>query len=275
MNARTGPSDTTDQSTKIHVAAAHESFHLFQFQMAGSADNLKVLGDWLVEGSAAWVESDLVNDPVDYTNYRKKWLNAPNVPLFSRIYTAIDFFAHMASAGMAPWFKISTIFSASASASASAPQAAYNVAGANSQACLDEWASLYFCNPNWSTAWDQDSQNSGFADPNVPSKDQVGYTVPGVSAHAVGKAPFVHSAKPYAAGAQHVTLSSSITKITVVKGSVRIHSYDNNDVNEVRHRDLLLRKRPDCLLGLQPGVDAAAYDRGCGCCHRWALRGRG
>ena len=227
MSARTSSSDTTDQSAKIHVALAHESFHLFQFQMAGSADNLDRLGDWLVEGSAAWVETDLVNDPVDYTSYWTKWLNAPTVPLFNRTYTAIGFFGHMASTGISPWSRFPAMFATAG------PQAAYSAAVGNNQAFLDDWAAVYFRNPNWGTAWDQDNQNSGFADSNVSSKEAVGYTVPGVSANAVGKASLVLAAKPYAAGAWHVTLDSPITKITVVKGSVRIHSYGNNDVNEV------------------------------------------
>lgn len=220
----------------------HETFHVFQEVMSGTLANFNSAPrkDWLIEGSATWIESDLRHSDNLARAEWKVYLRTPGTALFSRTgtkaspgalngYSAVGFFGHMESSHISPWTRFAAMFKAKGSA------AAYAAAGVDT-AFLENEASVFFREPKFGSEWDQTG-------PNVPSAHDVGFRPTRVSVTSKAKVPLV--VKPYADGAYDLTItglpaSNPVLELTVVRGNVRIHSTSGGSVNEVDPHELLL-----------------------------------
>jgi len=220
----------------------HETFHVFQAVMSQTLANFHsgLDKDWLIEGSATWVESDLVKHDALAQEEWRVYLSTPGIPLFSRTgtksspgalngYSAVGFFGHMASSNKSPWARFPQMFKAKGSA------AAYAAAGVDTP-FLDNEASVFFRDPKLGPEWDQ-------AGPNVPSAHEVGFRPNQLSLGSRRIAPLV--VKPYADGAYDLTItglpmSHPVLELKVLRGNVRIRSTSGGSVNEVDPQDLRL-----------------------------------
>jgi len=220
----------------------HETFHVFQEVMSGTLANFNSAPhkDWLIEGSATWIESDLRHSDKLARSEWKVYLGSPGTALFSRTgtsshpgalngYSAVGFFGHMESSHKSPWTRFVDMFKAKGS------PAAYAAAGVDTP-FLENEASVFFREPKFGSEWDQTG-------PNVPSAHDVGFKPTQLSLTAKAARPIV--VKPYADGAYDLTItglpaSYPVLELTVVKGNVRIHSTDGGKVNEVDPHELLL-----------------------------------
>jgi hypothetical protein len=99
---------------EIRQPIAHEVFHGFEAVMSGTLANFdsKPTKDWLIEGAATWVESDLIHKDRSARSDWKAYLKTPATLLFSRTYSAIGFFGHLASSGISPWSRFKAMFAA-------------------------------------------------------------------------------------------------------------------------------------------------------------------
>src|SRR5271165_1359922 len=218
----------------------HETFHVFQEVMSGTLENFNSSPqkDWLVEGSATWVESDLRHSDKLARSEWKVYLSSPSTPLFSRMgtksspgalngYSAVGFFGHMESSHKSPWSRFAAMFKAKGSL------AAYAAAGVDVSFLQNE-ASVFFREPKFGSEWDQTG-------PNVPSSHEVGFKPATVSATSAKTLV----AKPYADGVYDLSItglpaSHPVLEFKVIRGNVRIHSTSGGSVNEVDPQELLL-----------------------------------
>jgi hypothetical protein len=238
----------------ISSTIAHEVFHCYQAVMAGTLANFNRAEDtWLVEGSAAWVESDLV--PED-TGAREEWaiyLKSPGVSLFKRTYTAIGFFGHLESSGISPWTRFPAMFAATSNT------AAYNVSVSLSAAFLDSEASSFFREPTFGSAWDQQGAN-------VPTRAEVGFKPTDLKLTVSGAVAL--SVAPYTDGAYEVSLkklsaSTPVLEVQTPKGYVRLRSTDGGAVNVVDPNELMLCSDPKgCDCPGQPPTDYKQFEQG-------------
>lgn len=112
----------------------HEVFHCFQAALSKTHAVRKRIPAWVDEGTAEWVESDLVGDPIN-TGWWTIYLRTPQRNLYERTYDAIGFWAHLKQAGTDPWLLFPALFSAAGATSDSL----YETSGASST--LSIWAS--------------------------------------------------------------------------------------------------------------------------------------
>lgn len=222
---------------ELRETVAHEVFHVFQAIMSGTIENFigEPRKDWLIEGSAMWVESDLVSKDRGARNEWKRYLRAPSTPLFSRSYSAIGFFGHMASTGLSPWPRFKAIFAATSSA------AAYAAAVGGDPQFLDSEASVFFREPKFGALWDQEG-------PNVPTRTEVGFKPTAVSVTKASAAQTL-IVKPYAEGPYELSIKGlppeeSVVELQVVSGYVRLHSIEGGRVTEIVNGQLLLCSDP-------------------------------
>jgi hypothetical protein len=209
-----------DQVT-FHATMVHEVFHCFEAQLAGSIGNFNRPGEsWLIEGAAAWVESDLVAQDVASKTWWDQYLGSPAKPLFSRTYDALGFFGHLyAGQGVSPWSVLPAMLRAGSNA------AAYQAAGIGAR-FLGSEASVFFDNPHLGPAWWQNGNQgdpSGVAAANVP-----------VIAEPVGQAAVspgqtvTFSAAPYTDKIVHLRLLATAIEVTVIRGHARLRNADGS-----------------------------------------------
>jgi len=222
--------DAHSDTAAIESVIAHEVFHVFQAVMSGSLTNAgRPQSDWLTEGSAAWVDSDLVSDDEYGSHFWTGYLSAPEVPLFSRGYDAIGWFAHLASSGVDLWKRFPAIFSSTSN------EAAYASATLGTgPAFLQDEASVFFREPAWGPAWDQvDQQHTKFANENVPSPAQVQLDThkpfkPQKITFAAGDPSRTLTVAPYADRPVvvdvHLKPSDPFLVVTLLSGHARLHA---------------------------------------------------
>jgi hypothetical protein len=138
---------------------AHEVVHCFQFKLNPADYGTPALAPWLAEGGAEWAGSQVAkevlgHDPHDklLIQYWNGYLRYPSVGLFSRVYSAIGFFAHLAETtpGGNIWSTLREMFKAKGGSSV-----AYALAVPDSNtAFLDSWASGYARDPSMGPGWD-------------------------------------------------------------------------------------------------------------------------
>ncbi|MGA2453285.1 MAG: hypothetical protein ABSG93_07155 [Solirubrobacteraceae bacterium] len=238
----------------IRGVIAHEVFHVFEARMSGTEARSDGHAGWLEEGAASWVESDLVsNDPAARQEW-EEYLEAPKRPLFTRVYSAIGFFAHMSSSHISPWTHFKAMFEAEGDA------ASYAAAGVD-QSFLNSEASVFFREPSFGTAWEQQGQESADANSNVPSRAQV--TAAPAKVKVTGKES-VLAVAPYAHGIYDLQLknmpaSKPVLELLLSRGNARMHSVGNDEVDEVIDGSLRVCSSShgcDC-----PGGPASDYPR--------------
>lgn len=131
----------------LQGTVVHEVFHAFQAALGKTATANAGVPAWVSEGTAEWVESDLVGDPVN-TGWWKIYLTTPRRDLFRRTYDAMGFWAHLKQQGTDPWTLFPRLFSQATASSGSY----YAVTGAD--AMLDTWGSSFAREPARGGAWD-------------------------------------------------------------------------------------------------------------------------
>jgi hypothetical protein len=211
---------------------AHEVFHAYEAVMSGTLLNFNRKGDdWLVEGAAQWVESDLVRVDLSAPVRWAQWLRSPATPLFSRSYDAVGFFGHLASSGISPWSRFKAMFAAKSS-----PEAwAAGVGG--SLPYLDSEASSFFRSPAFGAEWDQTGRG-------VPPAGAVGFRPPRL-ALSVASLPRTIDAKPYTDGVDEVSFThppklEPLVELRAESGYVRLHGTSGGHVNQIVSGHILL-----------------------------------
>lgn len=208
---------------ELRPTIAHEVFHVYQAVMAGTIANFDRPGaGWLVEGSAAWVESDLAHDDYGARSWWRSYLATPHTSLFSREYDAIGFFGHMAQIGISPWSRFKAIFQATSN------EAAYLAAIGSGHSFLDSEASVFFREPALGASWDVHG-------PNVPSAGEVRFKP---TEEKLAGAQELVTVAPYADGAYRVSTKKMpagkpVLEVIATGVNMRLHSTDGGEVDEV------------------------------------------
>ena len=101
--------------TDTNRIMAHEVFHCFEAMDYPTIAAFGSAPDWLVEGAAEWVGDTLEPAPDDWWI---DYLTDLKVPLFSRSYDAIGFYAHLTESGEDTWHLLDHMFEAGSSAAA-------------------------------------------------------------------------------------------------------------------------------------------------------------
>jgi hypothetical protein len=222
------------KENEIRETVSHEVFHAFQEVMAGTLANFnaKPYKTWLIEGSAAWVESDLVANNrgarIDWTSY----LRSPGKELFTRSYDAIGFFGHMAQSGISPWSRFRAMFAATSSSAAYAAGVGTNLDFLGSE------ASVFFREGAFGEAW-------SVLGPNVPSRSAVAFK-PTPEKITAGSRPLTLRARPYADGTWELKISGlpkdePVVEVAVDAGHLRVHSAQGaGDANTANESQVLL-----------------------------------
>jgi von Willebrand factor type D domain len=127
---------------------AHEVFHCFQADLVGSA--LPQKAPWLVEGSASWAAHSV--NQIDWGFARESskietYLDAPDTPLFQRVYDAVGFFGHGEETTGNLWPRIAKVLTAPGN------EASFLLAGGAYSQMLDSWGSSTFNWEGWGQAW--------------------------------------------------------------------------------------------------------------------------
>jgi hypothetical protein len=238
-------------NSELRGVIAHEVFHVFQFVMAGTVEHLNIpRKNWLVEGSATWAQSDLVPNDPGARGWWKIYLESPTVSLFTRQYSAIGFFGHMASSGTSPWGRFTAMFAAADDEEAYA-------AAAPSESFLDSEASSFFRESAFGSAWDEHG-------PNVPTRGEVGFTPPTVKIKA---SEVELRAAAHADDVHRIVLKlpkeKPVLEVRAMDPHVRLHSTGGGDVNEVDFRTLNLCSDPHgCSCPTQPSKALKQFQEG-------------
>ena len=127
---------------------AHEVFHCFQFSGYGSNAGWARGTKWVTEGGAEWAAATISTPDASTANRWTRYLSSPTKPLQNKDYDAIGFWAHLAESGVDPWSVFRSVWAAAGT------PAAFDAAGANTDAFLDSWGSGYVRNAALGAAWD-------------------------------------------------------------------------------------------------------------------------
>ena len=232
---------------------AHEVFHTFQAVMSGTLANFYRPGNsWLVEGSATWVESDLVHESGSAREWWRRYLSSPSVALFSRTYDGVGFFGHLASNGISPWAKFKAMFAATGN------EAAYAIAVGGDTTLMSSGASVYFREPALGAEWDQRG-------PNVPTAAEVGLKptqedVKGTE-ELLDVAPYANGA--YRLSIKKMTAAKPVLEVRVSGAHVRLRSTNGGSVNEVEPGEIdLCSNSGGCSCPSQPGTKTEPFKEG-------------
>lgn len=132
----------------------HEVFHCFQASAFASLTDFystTTAAPWLIEGSAEWAGDSLEGSAGGTDEWWSRYLPFPNVPLFTRSYSALGFYAHMDETGVDPW----SVFDAMFRAAPSGNIAAYTAGvGSSEGRFLDTWATGFLRDSSLGGEWD-------------------------------------------------------------------------------------------------------------------------
>ena len=87
------PAFENDQ--KLEFVVAHELWHCFEFEHAGTG----ISRQWLIEGQAEWVASEVVDDPTPASLWWQQWLITPHRSMWQRSYNAVGLYAAAQASG--------------------------------------------------------------------------------------------------------------------------------------------------------------------------------
>ena len=145
--------------------AAHEAFHCFETDLAGSLEQSHARPAWIVEGMAEWAGEAVSGGSQLSTETWGTWLKWGEVGLFERSYTAIGFYAHVDDSGVELWDRLDAAILASDTSS----QGAYEVLiDGGSSDLVDSWAPGYFRDPAHAPVWDQNGPGITLDAPDIP-----------------------------------------------------------------------------------------------------------
>jgi hypothetical protein len=133
----------------VGAMMAHEVWHCFQGAIGGLARFWSPSTPaWVTEGEAEWVGATMYpNAPID-AMFWPNYLNSPTVSLFVRTYTAIGFYAQLATSGTNVWSILLPVVLAKTNA------AAFAAANADKDPFLNAWASGYARDAGRGSPWD-------------------------------------------------------------------------------------------------------------------------
>jgi hypothetical protein len=232
---------------------AHEVFHTFQAVMSGTLANFyRPENSWLVEGSATWVESELVHDSASARERWRRYLASPSLALFSRTYDGVGFFGHLASEGVSPWVKFKSMFAATGN------EVAYTAAVGNDTTLMSSGASAYFREPALGAEWNQQG-------PNVPTAAEVGFkpTKEDVKGNEelLDVAPYANGA--YRLSLEKMTAAKPVLEVRVTDAHMRLRSTEGGSVNEVEPGEIDLCSDPHgCSCPGQPSTKIEPFKEG-------------
>jgi hypothetical protein len=232
---------------ELRETIAHEVFHAYQAVMAGTLANFgRPENDWLVEGSAEWVESQLSSKDRHARHEWANYLHTPTTALFTRTYSAVGFFGHMASNGISPWGRFAKMFAAT-----SAP-ASWEAGIGGSLGYLDTEASVFFREPALGSAWE-------VSGPNVPSRSEARYSPPTVTFTSTSKPKSLdarpYADAPYALVLSHLSRFEPLVELRVKSGYLRVHSITGSSSDRVVTGKLVLcgaESTKDCQCPMEP-----------------------
>jgi len=151
---------------------AHEVAHCFELKLNAGDYSDHTLA-WLQEGGAEWAGSQVAkealgHDPKDKLlhQYWEKYLSSPSVGVFTRTYSAVGFFAHLAETAASGniWPTLRDMWKATGGNSA-----AYDLAVPDSNTVfLDSWASGYARDPLLGQGWDTTGVGITATKPQIP-----------------------------------------------------------------------------------------------------------
>jgi len=169
------------------IAVSHEVAHCFQFKLASTAYGTLSASPWLLEGGAEWAGDQVAQEALGHephdsglTNYWNAYLKYPSIGLFTRVYDAVGFFAHLAETAAAGtmWPKLREMFKALGN-----PAQAYGLAVPDGNLdFLDSWASGYARTPSLGAGWDTTGIGITPAKPPIPLFGGTGNTVASLDA---------------------------------------------------------------------------------------------
>lgn len=229
---------TSAHGGELRATIAHEVFHVFQAVLSETMKNeTRPNNEWLMEGSATWVETDLVHSVPAGRDWWTIYLRSPRAPLFTRGYDAVGFFGHLAASGISPWGRFRAIFRQTSN------EGAYAAAEVN-KTFLDTEASAFFREPALGSAWDEHG-------PDLPTREEVGYRP---TSEDIRTTQELLEVAPHADGAYRLSLknmpaSEPVLEVRVNGADVRLRSTADGDVNEVD----------------TGGLDLCSDAHGCGC----------
>jgi hypothetical protein len=210
-----------DTSPHFRAVMVHEVFHCFEAQLAPSSVSFyRPGGSWLLEGAAAWAESDLVAPDAKASDWWQAYFDTPGKPLFSRSYDAIGFFGHLSwGAGGSAWNVLPAMLRTASNT------AAYQAAGIG-QPFLNSEASVFFEKRDLGTVWYQHGDQgdaTGVAAVNVPAP-----IVPVREVSVAQGQDVTFTAAPYADTITRLRLLAPATRVTVIRGHVRLRNADGS-----------------------------------------------
>ena len=211
---------------EIRLVLAHGRLHRHQAVMSGTLANDRRAGDeWLTEGSAEWVGSELVHHNEHARDVWRSYLRSPTSALFTRMYSAIGFFGYMASSGISPWKYLPAMFAANTN------DAAWAAGVRGNLTFLDSEASVFFRDRFLGPAWEEYG-------PNLPSAREVGYKPPVKTIDAASRKSEDLTAAPYADSPWVLSIgklpkTEPIVELRVRRGYARIAATKGVAVNKV------------------------------------------
>ena len=185
----------------VHDFLIHELTHCYLFAKLGGAYGQ--MPSWYVEGAPMWAMSVLGNGSGLESSYWLTYLDTPDAPLFSRAYTAIGYFAHLAETGTDVWHRLIPMGEAILAGGNDAGwQAAHPTAD-----FLDSWGPGYAEGRYPGTAW----QTGG---PNLPA-----YQGPVPQQSVADGQTVTVSAPATAVGISHVDLDAQVVQFVSSAGA--------------------------------------------------------
>ncbi|MEZ5176424.1 MAG: hypothetical protein R2823_09505 [Acidimicrobiia bacterium] len=136
-------------SNRVVHLITHEVFHCFEADAVPPLAEFATRPNWVTEGLAEWAAANFSGTAGEYS--WRSWLEVPTANLFTRMYSAIGFWAHLQEHGAFVWQTIDPVLAAKGS------EAAYAVAiGAADATVLPTWGPGAYRDPTHAPEWDQD-----------------------------------------------------------------------------------------------------------------------
>jgi hypothetical protein len=127
---------TSQSGLQLTALMTHEVMHCFQAAAHGTQEIHDAAPKWINEGMATWVGMELGGPSPNYERFWDLYLLMPQIPLTSRSYDAVGFYAHLKESGIDPWGVLRPMLAAGTNS-----LDAYRSAGADAEAFADSWAS--------------------------------------------------------------------------------------------------------------------------------------
>ena len=192
---------------------AHEVWHCFQQRQAGSNEAARSVSDWVTEGEATWVMSQLHPSATVVTNKWTKYGSTPTTKFDDRSYDAIGVFGHygdVAGDQSAVWPQLLPVVTADINHQDSS--ALTTLMGSTSERFYSAWGPSYFLD---STGVDWHMGGPGPVPSSAPTPTNV--TIGNDDGQDIGLLP------PYQANTVTIQGDADILVVTLASGYGEIH----------------------------------------------------